>query len=335
MVVLAWWRSYKPDGWSAGLFPLVYFGNNAGRRHAVVAPLFWHFADARSSTTALAPVFYWQRSERGYNFGSLPLFFMGNDRGESYAVQFPLFFHFASERTGSSTTLTPIGYVHSDNDGWSFGVGPVLPLLFVRSGKTRSHFALLPLFWHFTDRTADKSTTVVFPYWHRRWGGETTDGLFPLLYYRRGARPGGNDETSFTLFPLVYYRRDAAVRIWATPLAASARGPEPQRRASSDRTSGTTTRTCRSASSRCCTPTSPATTPASGRASSARTSRSTAPAARRACCSRCTAATATSARPTPGCSPATSACGARTATRSTRWRRSTGDRRSAARRRRS
>ena len=101
----------------------------------------------------------------------------------------------------------------------------MLPLLFVRSGKTRSHFALLPLFWHFTDCTADKSTTVVFPYWHRRWGGETTDGLFPLLYYRRGARPGGNDETSFTLFPLVYYRRDAAVRIWATPLAASARGP--------------------------------------------------------------------------------------------------------------
>ena len=225
VVVVAWWRKYKPTGWSGGVFPLLYFGNNEGRRHAVAAPLFWHFADAKSSTTALAPVFYWQRSERGYNFGSLPLFFMGNDRGESYAVQFPLFFHFASARRGSSTTITPLGYVHSDNDGWSFGVGPVLPLLFVRSGKTRSHFALLPLFWHFTDRTADKSTTVAFPYWHKRWGGEMTDGLFPLVYYRRGARPGGNDETSFALFPLVYYRRDAAVRIWATPLAASARGP--------------------------------------------------------------------------------------------------------------
>ena len=225
VVLLAWWRSYKPEGWSAGLFPLLYLGNNRGSRHTVVAPLFWHFSDARSSTTALAPVFYWQRSERGYNFGSLPLFFMGEDRGESYAIQFPLFFHFASKRTGSSTTITPVGYAHSDNDGWSFAAGPLVPLLFVRSGKTRSHFALLPLFWHFSDRTADKSTTVVVPYFHRRWGGETIDGLFPLLYYRRGAKPGGNDETSFTLFPLVYYRRDAAVRIWATPLAASAHGP--------------------------------------------------------------------------------------------------------------
>ena len=36
---------------------------------------------------------------------------------------------------------------------------------------------------------------------HRRWGSETTDALFPLIYYRRGARPGAGEETSFTLFP--------------------------------------------------------------------------------------------------------------------------------------
>ncbi len=171
VVLLAWWRNYKPTGWSAGVFPLLYFGNNAGQRHAVAAPLFWHFADAKSSTTALAPVFYWQRSERGYNFGSLPLFFMGNDRGESYAVQFPLFFHFASERKGSSTTLTPVGYVHSDNDGWSFSVGPCAAAIRALGQDTltrRAAAAVLAL--------------------HRSHGRQVDDGGLPLLAQALGRR---------------------------------------------------------------------------------------------------------------------------------------------------
>jgi hypothetical protein len=224
IVTLFFWRRYKPSGWSAGLFPLLFFGNNQGKSHAVVFPLFWHFASERETTTTLVPVFYWHRDDKGYALGSLiPLLFVGRERGESYAIQFPLLWHFASERLGSSTTATPIGYVHTDRDGWS---GAVTPFVWFRSGKTRSHFAVVPIFWYFADKTADKTTTVVGPYWHRHWGGETSDGLFPLLYYRRGARPGGSDETSFTFFPLVHYRRDADTRLWVTPLAASVHGRE-------------------------------------------------------------------------------------------------------------
>jgi len=224
IVTLFFWRSYKPSGWSAGLFPLLFFGSNQGNTHAVVAPLFWHFASAQSSTTVLAPLFYRHRDQQGSAFGLLPLLlFTGSDRGESYAVQFPLIWHFASERRGTSTTATPIGYVHRDPDGWSGALLP--PFIWARSGKTRSHFALVPLFWYFTDRNEDKTTTVVGPYFHRRWGHETTDGFFPLVYYRRGARPGGDDETSLTVFPFFHHRRDANTNVWITPLAASARGP--------------------------------------------------------------------------------------------------------------
>ncbi len=225
VVLTVFWRTYKPGGWSAGLFPLLFFGNKPSGRHAVVFPLFWHLASETESTTTLVPLFYWHRDRDGYAFGT-PLLFLGNDRGDSYAIQFPLIWHFASERRGTSTTVVPVGYYHKDPDGWSLGVGPLVPLLFARSGKTRSHFALVPLIWHFADRTADRTTTVVGPYWHRRWGNETTDGLFPLLYYRRGARPGGSDETSFTFFPLVHYRRDAHTSVFVTPLGATARGPE-------------------------------------------------------------------------------------------------------------
>jgi len=34
-------------------------------------------------------------------------------------------------------------------DGWSAGVGPLLPIVYVRSGQDRSHFVLFPLFWRF------------------------------------------------------------------------------------------------------------------------------------------------------------------------------------------
>jgi hypothetical protein len=227
VVLLGFWRSYKHGGYTAGLVPLLFFGNNAGKQHAVVFPLFWHVASEQESTTTLVPLFYRHRDRGGYAFGSLiPLLFMGNDRGDSYAIQFPLLWHFASERRGTSTTVVPIGYYHTDPDGWSVGVGPLVPLLWARSGKTRSHFALVPLVWHFADKTADRKTTVVLNYMHRTWGGETTDAFFPLWHYRRGARPGGSDETSFTLFPLWHYRRDADTRVLVTPLGGTARGPE-------------------------------------------------------------------------------------------------------------
>jgi hypothetical protein len=222
---LFYWRSFKNGGWSGGLFPLAHFGSNAGRRHAVVVPLFWHFGGEDSSTTLALPLFYWHRDRKGYDSAWAPLLFFGNHDGERYAVQFPLFWHFASERAGSSTTVTPVGYFHTDRDGWSAGLGPLAPLLFVRSGKVRSHLVLFPFVWHFRDRDADKTTTVVGPYWRRRWGGESTDALFPLFHYRRGTRPGGSNESSLTLFPLLHYRRDANTRVFVTPLAASARGP--------------------------------------------------------------------------------------------------------------
>ena len=184
-----------------------------------------------------------------------PLLFYGHHDGESYAVQFPLFFHSASQRQGTSTTITPLGFVERDRDGTSVAVGPIIPLVYWRIGHDRSHFALLPLFWYFADRAADKSTTVIGPYWHRRWGGETTDGLFPLLYYRRGARPGGDDETSLTVFPLFYYRRDAETHLFASLLGASVRGPHAAA-GSSVPTAGSRTATSTPASCRSSTPTS-------------------------------------------------------------------------------
>ena len=79
----------------------------------------------------------------------------------------------------------------------------------------------MPLFWHFTNDTEQKATTVVLNYFHRSHGNETTDCLFPLIYYRRGARPGRHRRDQLHAVPVVHYRRDADSSLFATLLGAS------------------------------------------------------------------------------------------------------------------
>lgn len=220
-------RSFTDGGWSAGLFPLAFFGRRPTGGHAVLFPLFWHLSDAKGSTTVLFPLFWARSNPHGYNVAALPLLtFFGRRDATSYQVQFPLFWRFTD---GDSTTaVTPLGFYGSSPDGWRLGVGPLLPIVWAAGGGPRRHFVLFPLIWHFRDDHQDKTTTVVANYLHRSHGDETTDAFYPLFYYRRGARPGGKDETSFTLFPFVHYHRDAQTRVLVTPLGASAVGPNRQ-----------------------------------------------------------------------------------------------------------
>ena len=220
-------RSYTDGGYSAGLFPLAFFGSRPDRGHAVVFPLLWHFRNQHSTSTLAIPFFVRFADRRGTT-GAIPplLFFFGRDgqgeRADSYHVQFPFFWRFASGTTGVTTTVVPPLFWRSGGQGNSWGV---FPLLFAGGSADRRHFVLFPLFWRFSDDKADRHSTMVLTYLHRRHGGETTDALFPLLYYRRGARPGAQPETSFTLFPLLHYRKTPERRYLISPIAFSARTP--------------------------------------------------------------------------------------------------------------
>src|SRR5262249_23242755 len=153
---------------------------------------------------------YERVDKRGYDRIVFPLLSAEGKRdGDSYDVLFPLLWQFASKSRGTSTTVTPVSYFHRDPDGWSVGVGPIVPLFYARSGKTRSHAVLFPIFWHFHDAEERRTTTVVGPFWHRSWGDETENGLFPLVYFRHGARPGGGDVTTRAVLPFFFYHRDA------------------------------------------------------------------------------------------------------------------------------
>jgi hypothetical protein len=224
-----YYRNYREGGWSGGLFPLAFFGSRADKGHGVLFPLLWHFRNPRSTTTLAIP-FYFRMADRRSTVAAIPplLYFYGRegegDRADRYHVQFPLFWRFTSGQTGTSTTVVPPLFYKSGKDGgWS---GGLFPLLFAGNWPDRSHFVLFPLFWRFSDDKADRHSTLVLNYLHRRHGGETTDFLFPLVYWRRGAKPGAQPETSFTLFPLLHYKRTTDRRLIVSPIAFSSRSPE-------------------------------------------------------------------------------------------------------------
>jgi hypothetical protein len=139
-------------------------------------------------------------------------------------VQFPLFWRFTSGQTGTSTTVVPPLFYKSGKDGGL--VGRSVPAAVRRNWPDRSHFVLFPAVLEFSDDKADRHSTLVLNYLHRRHGGETTDFLFPLVYWRRGAKPGAQPETSFTLFPLLHYKRTTDRRLIVSPIAFSSRSPE-------------------------------------------------------------------------------------------------------------
>jgi hypothetical protein len=152
------------------------------------------------------------------------LTFFGDDQsGDKYRVQFPLFWRFISAREQTTSTVTPVGFYRTTRDGYSLGVGPIVPIVYAGRAPGRSHFGILPLFWHSQDDSEQRTTTVVLSYMHRNRGEETTDALYPLLYYRRGARPGGSPETSFTLFPLFHYRRNQQELVVLSPIGAASK----------------------------------------------------------------------------------------------------------------
>jgi hypothetical protein len=229
-----YYRNYQEGGYSAGLFPLAFFSSRPDRGHGVLFPLLWHFrnrdrsstlalpfflrfADQNSTTAAVPPLLYFYG--RQVRQGGSP----GQTYTERYHVQFPLFWRFSNDQTGNATTVIPPIYWKSGPSGWS---GGLFPLVWASSWKDKGHFVLFPLFWRFRDDKADRTTTVVANYLHRRHGDETTDALFPLLHWRRGTRPGGKPETSFTLFPLVHYRKDSERRVLVTPLAFTTRSSQ-------------------------------------------------------------------------------------------------------------
>ncbi|MDZ4694428.1 MAG: hypothetical protein SGI86_04715 [Deltaproteobacteria bacterium] len=214
------------NGYSTGLMPLVFWGRDRDRKHAVVFPLFWHFADARSRSTVALPLYFKRQTldakggEIERMAGIFPLlYFQGQDRRGGYKVQFPFFWRFRDFRTGETTTVVPPGFYRKHTDGYSAGV---FPLLFVgRNDRAQtSHVVVAPLFWHFANRKEQRSTTVVLNYFYSKTPKQSVHAFFPIFHYSKAQNDNGEANTSVTLLPLFHYRKDATATVFASPVGA-------------------------------------------------------------------------------------------------------------------
>jgi len=129
-----WSSSNGGGGWGAGLLPIAMFGRNDTRSHALVLPVFAHWADSRAGTqtTAVGPLF-WRTTPDGGDGGLIPLLFVGRHRHKSYAVVPGPFFH-KSDSEGSTDVVGPV-YVAHGAHSWAAGVAP---LAFLGRDGTRS-----------------------------------------------------------------------------------------------------------------------------------------------------------------------------------------------------
>jgi hypothetical protein len=175
------WR--RPDGYTSGLFPLV-FAWRRGTANYAVTPLYYHQADRATglSVDVLGPI-YWGRSNGALHLGLAPIFFgkYGRD-GTSKTVLFPLVY-FAKKPIGS-TLVTPIGGYSSYEGGWKTMWG----LIYARRDRLTSSQALWPIFYHGKNRLTGSTTTLAFPFYFDRddhVDGVRVQAFTPLVWRYR------------------------------------------------------------------------------------------------------------------------------------------------------
>lgn len=184
-----------------GIFPFYWHSRTPSGKTDVYFPFYWRLRDENeNSKTDIVLQTYWNRSNRGFNFGFAPLFFMGTDRKESsgYQVLPPVFWRFTSK--DRSFLLAGLYYDSIREEDYDRGLPP-----FFFAGKERFEKYLVvlpPFYWHFENEITYETTSIVPPAF---WG--TTEhgwrfGLIPLLYLARD-----KDQDHTLLGPLYYGTR--------------------------------------------------------------------------------------------------------------------------------
>ena len=200
-----------PDRWSAGLLPILYFGSGAGKRHAVLFPVFWHLKDEKGSTTVLGPA-YLKTSDKGWKAGVLPLLYAASSEESSYQVLFPAFWHLRDDKEGYNTWVAGPGFYSSGKKGRIFGL---LPLFAAGTWEDTSFTAVLPpLFYRKHDNKTGKGFTLAGLYYGWHEPGVKGHSIIPLAYYKREEK---KQQTTAAVLPLFYYRKNPTSRLLITP----------------------------------------------------------------------------------------------------------------------
>jgi hypothetical protein len=202
-VVGPFFTHHSPTGSSSGLIPF-YLSAHTPKRDLVVSPLFLSHTHRQSGTRRIFSWLYYQSNQGNDLFRTvLPLWYQSRDENKSWAVGFPLFWHFADKRADKSMTLAG-------------------PLYWAHDGSERTR-GLLPLAWYSRDAQNDSASNAVMPLFYERHARRSQAVLTlpfgykrtpdSLWWYAAGGILFSRDtpRSSFnSLVPLWFYHRDKA-----------------------------------------------------------------------------------------------------------------------------
>jgi hypothetical protein len=194
-----WARYQTPQEQGTYFFPTYFrLRKNDGYRLDTFFPLCWFSRSPDSHTTVVGPYFT-HHSPNGSSSGLIPFYVSAHTPKRDLLVT-PLFFSHKDRQSGNRRIVSWL-YYQSNQGNDMFR--SVFPLWYQATGKNKSTAIGFPLFWHFADKRADKSMTLLGPLYWAREGSERTRGLLPLAWYSRDER---NASASHAILPLFYER---------------------------------------------------------------------------------------------------------------------------------
>ncbi len=232
-IVLQTYYQRGVNGYHFGLIPLLFFGKDTlkDKSYQLVPPLFWRFTHQEKSFL-LAGIFYLHQNKQDYDVGIPPLFFAGRNQSKTYmTVLPPIFWRFTDELYYKSETVVPPVFFNTRENGWSFGLMPLLYLARdVEWGKTlvlpfyygsrwkvvdkngegrgygRSHWIIPLLSYYMKTPTSSQGGAAIFYQWYWK------EGAFMRMYTPLVWRYG-NERTreSATLIPPLFFQKTSPV----------------------------------------------------------------------------------------------------------------------------
>jgi len=167
----------------------------------VLWPIFAYARDRRSTSTRLAPFFFWRRDALGRGGHTVvpPLFWHIDDGTAAHWHLWPLAGYDVDRETGMErySTAYPLFSVESGPAG--FGVSLLWPIIHFSSfdegtPEERSAFQLFPLVWFRHDARRDSFALMPLFYWEDGPWRDTVKVLWPFFSYEseRDQRRGWN-----------------------------------------------------------------------------------------------------------------------------------------------
>ncbi|MCC7538740.1 MAG: hypothetical protein IT379_21115 [Deltaproteobacteria bacterium] len=223
------WYHGGPDRFDLGIVPLVFAGRREDRSYTVIPPLLTFSARSRRSAFTLAGPFWRTRSRDNVDWGVFPLVWGGTDGPARHLVVPPLFWHFADDDDGTSTTVVGPVYHATTPRRTSFGLAP---LAFHTHTRDSTSTTVLPLFHHayrqrrdhltlitpvFGIDSADDHSTLITPVYQRHRGDTYVDASAPIVWSWGDDRAG---TANWLVLPFVYHGTRPGASTTVTPLFA-------------------------------------------------------------------------------------------------------------------